>query len=73
MAGPGLLSDRGDLEALFDELAVELRRLGIVTEVVMVGGAWLLWHAQRVASVHARGDRGLMTLGAELRETEHCS
>lgn len=34
---PGLLSDRDDLEALFDELSVELRRLGIAVEVVMVG------------------------------------
>ncbi len=50
MDGPGLLSDRGDLEALFDELAAELRRLGAAAEVVMVGGAWLLWHAQRVAT-----------------------
>ena len=50
MADPGLLSDRGDLEALFDELAVELRHLGVAAEVVMVGGAWLLWHAQRAAT-----------------------
>jgi hypothetical protein len=47
---PGLLSDRGELEALFDELASELRRLGVAADVVMVGGAWLLWHAQRVAT-----------------------
>jgi Nucleotidyltransferase of unknown function (DUF6036) len=47
---PGLLSDRGDLEALFDELAAELLRLDVVAEVVMVGGAWLLWHAQRAAT-----------------------
>lgn len=47
---PGLLSDREDLEALFDEFAAELRRLGVTAEVVMVGGAWLLWHAQRVAT-----------------------
>lgn len=50
MAAPGLLSDRGDLEALFDELAAEFRRVGVAAEVVMVGGAWLLWHAQRVAT-----------------------
>lgn len=50
MAGPGLLSDRGDLESLFDELAAELRRVGVAAEVVMVGGAWLLWHAQRRAT-----------------------
>lgn len=47
---PGLLSDRGDLEALFDELTAELRRQGVAAEVVMVGGAWLLWHAQRAAT-----------------------
>jgi hypothetical protein len=46
----GLLSDRGELEALFDELVAELRHLGVAAEVVMVGGAWLLWHAQRVAT-----------------------
>lgn len=50
MDGPGLLSDRGDLEEIFDELATELRRAGVAAEVVMVGGAWLLWHAQRVAT-----------------------
>ncbi len=50
MVGPGLFSDRGDLEVVFDELAGELRRVGVAAEVVMVGGAWLLWHAQRVAT-----------------------
>jgi hypothetical protein len=38
MAG-GLLSARGELESLFDELADELTRLGIAAEVVMVGSA----------------------------------
>jgi hypothetical protein len=47
---PGLLGDRGELEALFDELASELGRLRVAADVVMVGGAWLLWHAQRVAT-----------------------
>lgn len=50
MAAPGLLSDRGDVEALFDDLAAEFRRVGVAADVVMVGGAWLLWHAQRVAT-----------------------
>lgn len=50
MVGPGLLSNRGELEALFDELAAELRRAGVAADVVMVGGAWLLWHAQRAAT-----------------------
>jgi hypothetical protein len=35
---------------LFEELAVELRRLGVDAEVVMVGGAWMLWHARRVST-----------------------
>jgi hypothetical protein len=46
----GLLADRAELEALFDELARELSRLGVRAEVVMVGGAWLLWHTQRSAT-----------------------
>lgn len=41
----GLLNDRAELEALFEELAEELAPLQVVVEVVMVGGAWLLWHA----------------------------
>lgn len=49
MAG-GLLSDRGELEALFDDLAAELARLGTAAEIVMVGGAWMLWHAQRAST-----------------------
>ena len=50
MATPGLLSDRHELEVLFDELAAELERLRMRADVVMVGGAWLLWHAQRAAT-----------------------
>jgi hypothetical protein len=46
-----LLSDREELETIFDELAEELTRLAATTDVVMVGGAWMLWHAQR-ASTH---------------------
>src|SRR5713101_5626284 len=42
----GLLRERGELESLFDELA----RLGTSVEVVMVGGAWMLWHAQRAST-----------------------
>lgn len=49
MAG-GLLSDRGELESLFEELAEELSRLGINAQVVMVGGSWMLWHAQRAST-----------------------
>lgn len=49
MAG-GLLNDRGELEALFAELAAELARLETTAEIVMVGGAWMLWHAQRAAT-----------------------
>ncbi|MDP9387786.1 MAG: hypothetical protein M3Q48_07605 [Actinomycetota bacterium] len=65
MAGPGLLSDRSELEALFDKLAAELPRLDVAAEVVMVGGAWLLWHAQRVATREVDSAR---RLAAELTE-----
>lgn len=43
----GVLSDRGELRALFDELAAELRALDASAEIVMVGGSWLLWHELR--------------------------
>lgn len=46
----GLLSDRGELESLFDELAEELTRLGTSAEIVMVGGSWMLWHSQRIST-----------------------
>lgn len=46
----GLLSNRDDLEALFNELSAELERLGLTAEIVMVGGAWMLWHTQRAAT-----------------------
>ncbi len=46
----GLIEDRSELEALFDELAHELAMLGISAQVVMVGGAWMLWHSQRVST-----------------------
>ncbi|MEZ5143937.1 MAG: hypothetical protein R2726_15660 [Acidimicrobiales bacterium] len=43
----GLLTDRAELESLFDELAAELERLGTSAEIVVVGGSWMLWHAHR--------------------------
>jgi hypothetical protein len=46
----GLLNDRHELEALFDELADELLQLGTRAEIVMVGGAWMLWHSQRIST-----------------------
>lgn len=46
----GLLSDRSELEVLFEELAEELARLSSSTEVVMVGGSWMLWHAHRAST-----------------------
>src|SRR5215510_9429568 len=49
MAG-GLIDDRGELEALFDELAEELDRLGASADVVMVGGSWMLWHSRRAST-----------------------
>lgn len=45
-----LLTDRDELEGLFDELADELAQLGTSAEVVMVGGAWMLWHSQRLST-----------------------
>jgi hypothetical protein len=45
-----LVGDKGDLLELFDELAVELERVALAVEVVMVGGAWMLWHTQRAAT-----------------------
>jgi hypothetical protein len=74
VAGPGLLSDRQDLEALFDSLAAELRRLELAAEVVMVGGAWLLWHAQRAATRDVDCARRLdaqLTVAIEAVGTRH--
>lgn len=50
MSTSGLLNDRNELESLFEELATELEGLGVSAEVVMVGGSWMLWHSQRVAT-----------------------
>jgi len=50
VASVGLLGDRHELEALFDELAAELHRLETSAEIVMVGGSWMLWHAKRLAT-----------------------
>lgn len=46
----GLLEGRAELEALFDELAQELAKLGTTAHVVMVGGAWMLWHSRRLST-----------------------
>lgn len=43
----GLLHHRDELESLFGELAEELLAFGVSADVVMVGGSWMLWHAQR--------------------------
>ncbi len=42
-----LIEDRSRLVALFDEFTAELAMIGLTTQVVMVGGAWMLWHSQR--------------------------
>jgi hypothetical protein len=60
-----LLSDRDQLEALFDELTEELARLGIATEVVMVGGSWMLWHGRRASTWDVDSAR---RLGANVTE-----
>lgn len=49
----------------FDELAAELRSAGVTADVVVVGGAWLLWHAQRAATRDVDSAR---RLDAELGE-----
>jgi hypothetical protein len=45
-----LFEDRAELEALFDELAHELDMNGASAQIVMVGGAWMLWHSQRLST-----------------------
>jgi hypothetical protein len=46
----GLLEDRAEIEVLFDELAEELDQVGTSAQIVMVGGAWMLWHSQRLST-----------------------
>lgn len=46
----GLIEDRSELEALFDEFADELSKVEASAQVVMVGGAWMLWHSQRTST-----------------------
>lgn len=59
----GLIEDRSELEALFDEFTEELSMLGTSVQVVMVGGAWMLWHSQRMSTRDVDSAR---TLGPEL-------
>lgn len=46
----GLLEGRDELIALFDELDAELSKLGAEAEIVMVGGAWMLWQELRAST-----------------------
>jgi hypothetical protein len=46
----GLIEDRSELEEVFDEFAYDLAALGKSAQVVMVGGAWMLWHSQRMST-----------------------
>ena len=50
MADRLLHGGRRELEALFDELADELRVLDASLEILMVGGSWLLWFDERQAT-----------------------
>lgn len=59
----GLLEGRAELEALFDELDREMAALGTTAQVVMVGGAWMLWHSRRLSTRDVDSAR---KLGAEL-------
>jgi hypothetical protein len=52
------------LEALFDELAHELDMLGTSAQIVMVGGAWMLWHSQRTSTRDVDSAR---KLGSDLK------
>jgi hypothetical protein len=61
----GLLEDRAELEALFDELNVELAALGTTAYVVMVGGAWMLWHSRRLSTLDVDSAR---KLGSDLTD-----
>lgn len=49
--------------SLFDELSEGLATLGIAADVVMVGGAWMLWHAQRASTFDVDSGR---RFGADL-------
>lgn len=42
--------ERSDLEALFVSLAAELKSVGGTADVLMVGGSWLLWSGDAVAT-----------------------
>jgi hypothetical protein len=55
----GLIEDRAGLEALFDEFTEELATQGISAEVVMVGGAWMLWYSQRKSTIDVDSARRL--------------
>lgn len=50
MAGRFLHGGREELVTLFDELADELRDVGASLEILMVGGSWLLWFGDRLAT-----------------------
>ena len=53
----GLLHIEVTSELLFGELATELRMLGATADVVMVGGSWMLWQAQRSSTRDVDSDR----------------
>lgn len=55
----GLIENRSELETLFDEFAQELTTLGTSAQVVMVGGAWMLWHSQRMSTRDVDSGRSL--------------
>lgn len=55
----GLIEDRAELEALFDEFAQELAALKKSAQLVMVGGAWMLWHSQRMSTRDVDSGRSL--------------
>lgn len=55
----GIIEDRSGLRLLFDEFTDELAGRGISTQVVMVGGAWMLWHSQRMSTIDVDSARRL--------------
>lgn len=56
---PHLIEDRDGLEKLLDHLAAELHRRDVSADVVMVGGAWMLWHTRRAATYDVDSARRL--------------
>lgn len=62
------LTDRSELERLFEELATELKGLGLSADVVMIGGSWMLWHSHRASTWDVDSGRRLVSGAGEAIE-----